>query len=105
MWDAAAHGATTLNSTYMSGGLHFLAQSMQREIDTLRELLGFAESKPEILKLTMTARQVETPTVRSERSGRANLLLSPMPTRATKVAHWGWVPPCAKAYQRKIRWH
>lgn len=46
MWDAAAHGATTLNSTYTSGALHFLAQSKEREIDTLKSLLGFAESKP-----------------------------------------------------------
>ncbi len=27
-------------------GLYFLAQSIKREIDTLKDLLGFAESKP-----------------------------------------------------------
>ena len=45
MWDAAAHGSG-FNKEWTAGGLHFLAQSMQREIDTLKDLLGFAEAKP-----------------------------------------------------------
>jgi hypothetical protein len=45
MWDAAAHGGV-FDKKWTAGGLHFLAQSMQREIDTLKDLLSFAEAKP-----------------------------------------------------------
>ena len=45
MWDAAAHGGV-FNKERTADGLYFFAQSMEREINTLKGLLGFAERKP-----------------------------------------------------------